>query len=137
MVAVDGLTWDYDASFQLLVRPYPSIDAYLGRHAQAYLDGTVVREQRELSVAGARGLRFVLAREDRDMVEELTFLEPGDGRVVVVIAECPAPLYEDYRPWFEAVLASLELRVGTAPGDRDYSTHPLRSGPEARDAVRP
>jgi hypothetical protein len=44
------------------------------------------------------------------MMEELTFIQVGDGRVVVVIADCALRSYAAYRPWFAAVLDSLEIR---------------------------
>jgi hypothetical protein len=51
----------------------------------------------------------VLVRPGSDLVEELTLIESGDGRVVVVTAECAAEHYARYAPWFDAVLASLEI----------------------------
>jgi len=43
------------------------------------------------------------------MIEEHVFVETGDGRVVVVIEEAPADLLEGFRPWFDAMLGSLEI----------------------------
>jgi hypothetical protein len=41
--------------------------------------------------------------------------------VLVSIAECPLESRSAYRPWFDAILASLEIRDPSKPGaDRDY-----------------
>jgi hypothetical protein len=37
------------------------------------------------------------------------FLELGDGRVMVLLATCPAEVEKHWRPWFQAVLTSLEI----------------------------
>jgi hypothetical protein len=128
VVAVDGTTWDSDASLQILVRAYPSIDAYLRRHGDAHLRGARLLEQRELELAGLPALRLALERPQTGFVEQLTLIEPGDGRVVVVIAESAAALSARFEPWFDAVLASLELGRG-AGRDRDYRTTRRRARP--------
>jgi hypothetical protein len=118
------VTWDYNCSIQILVRPYPSLEAYLERYAAAHLGGRLI-EQSEVEVAGRRGLRFVLGPSEADFVEELTFLETGDGRVVVAIAESPTSQHADFRPFFEAILDSLELHEsGGRTTDREYSPGP-------------
>ena len=67
-------------------------------------------EQGRLRVAGRPAIRWVVAERTGPMVEELTFVEVGDGRVVIVIADCPAVTFAAFRPWFEATLATLEIR---------------------------
>ena len=54
-------------------------------------------------------------RADNQAVEEVTLIESGDGRVIVVTAECAPDAYEAYAPWFDAALSSLEIE---ASGDR-------------------
>jgi hypothetical protein len=110
MIATDGLAWDYDATFQVIVRAYDSIDAYLERHGAAHVGAGRVVEQSRLVVDDRPGLRWVVMERAGPMVEELTFLELGDGRVVIVIADCPAGAYAAWRPWFDAALATLEIR---------------------------
>ena len=41
-------------------------------------------------------------------------MEAGDGRVFIVIGFCESGAYEAYRPWFDAVLDSLEIREATS-----------------------
>ena len=41
-------------------------------------------------------------------------IESGDGRIFVATGECPPELAGEYRPWFRAAIASLEI-VGTEP----------------------
>ncbi len=116
MIAVDGVSWDYDASFQILVRGYPTIQSYLDRYGGHYVGAGRVVERRDLEVAGRPALRLLVKDRVVGMVEELTFIETGDGRVVVVIADCPAPVYPAWRPWFRASLATLAIREFAASG---------------------
>ncbi|HEX5068507.1 MAG TPA: matrixin family metalloprotease [Myxococcota bacterium] len=109
VAAVDGVTWDYSASYQVVVSGQPSLDAYLQRYGAWYAGrGRLMRGQ-EIVVNGHPALQGVLVRPESDLVEELTLIESGDGRVIVVTAECAAEYYPRYAPWFDAVLASLEI----------------------------
>jgi hypothetical protein len=109
VAAVDGVTWDYSASYQVVVSGQPSLDAYLERYGAWYAGrGRLMRGQ-ELVVNGHPALQGVLVQPDSDLVEEVTLIESGDGRVIVVTAECAAEYYPRYAPWFDAVLASLEI----------------------------
>ena len=71
-------------------------------------------------MAGHPARRFRIDAPD-GRSEELVLVESGDGRVVVVLWDCPSRHLEAFRPWFEASLATLELRAagGRARG-RDY-----------------
>lgn len=109
MIAVDGVSWDYDASFQVIVRRYPTVESYLERYGRAHLGAGHIRERRELEIAGRRALRVVVEGRAGPLVEENTFIELGDGRLLIVIADCAAADYATYRPWFQAALDSLEL----------------------------
>jgi hypothetical protein len=118
--AVDGTTWDYEASFQIVVRRFDSVGEYLERHGPGHLADSRVLSAGEVRLAGRRARRVVLATR-HDSVEELTFLESGDGRVIVAIAECPADRHEAFAPWFAAALESLEVTEAGAGVDRDYT----------------
>ena len=119
-VAVDGVTWDYEASFQIVVRRYDTLEEYLDRYGPGHLGTSRVRSVRDERVAGRRAKRILLETE-RQSAEELVFIESGDGRVVIVIAECPLEGQPAYRPWFEASLASLEIADAVhSDADRDY-----------------
>ncbi len=130
VVAVDGVSWDYNGFFQIVVRFYPSLEAYMARYATAHLGGARIIEQTEVEVAGRRGLRFVLGPSEAGVVEEKTFLETGDGRVVVAIGESPAAQHAAFRPYFDAILDSLELHEsGGRATDREYSPRPEGARP--------
>ncbi|UCE87093.1 MAG: matrixin family metalloprotease [Deltaproteobacteria bacterium] len=131
MVALDGVSWDFDATFQVMVRNYPTIESYVERHAAAHLGDAWVVGRQESEVAGRRALRFSLRRPRGALVEELTFIEVGDGRLFIVSADCPSDRYEAYRPWFDAALASLEIREPTsAPGVDGVRAAPVAPVPE-------
>jgi hypothetical protein len=134
VVAVNGTSWDFDASVQVIVRRFEGLEEYLGLHGRAHLGRGELRAFRRTTVHGLPAVRALLARP-RGTREELTFLETGDGRVVIVIGECPTGLYGAYAPWFDAVLGSLEIaRAREAPRDRDYRSHtpgPGTGGPGA------
>ena len=110
MIAADGLAWDYDATFQVIVRGYGTVAEYLERYGALHVGAGRLVEHTRLEVAGRPALRMRVVGRAGPMVEELTFVEVGDGRVIVVIADCPSAAYEAYRPWFAAALASLEIR---------------------------
>jgi hypothetical protein len=121
VAAVNGVSWDYDASFQIIVRRYQSIESYLERNAVAHFGDSAITSVREAEVAGHRARIVALAPSDYALAEELAFIESGDGRVLVSIAECPLESRSAYRPWFDAILASLEIQDRSKPGaDRDY-----------------
>ena len=109
MVAVDGVTWDYTASFQVVVARFDSIEDYLRRYGPYYLRSYRLIHYGSLVVNGRRALQALLATRKGDYLEEVTFIETGDGRLIVVTADCPDGTYGDYQPWFEASLASLEI----------------------------
>jgi hypothetical protein len=120
VIAVDGVAWDYSASFQLNVQRYDRVAEYLERFGAAHLGGSAVVEDGETKVAGLSARRLLL-RTRYGTREEFTLLATGDGRVLVAIAEAPAAHYPVYREWFEAILGSLEiLREDMPAQQRDY-----------------
>jgi len=124
VVAIDGVAWDYEASFQVLVRSYPTIATYLARHANAHVREGRIVQQGPLDVRGQRAHWMRVVPVSGDMLEDHVFLESGDGRVVIVIMEAPTSLRQDFGPWFDAMLGSLEVRaMGPPPG---ATTEPAR-----------
>jgi hypothetical protein len=105
VIAVNGVAWDYDASFQVIVRRYPTIESYLARWGGAHLGGGELVEEQQ----GRRTLRWVVRDRLPGLTEHLSFAETGDGRLVLVIADCASETYDAYRPWFEAASATLEF----------------------------
>lgn len=122
VVAVDGTTWDYEASLQVSVRSFESLEGYLERYGAWHLGrGRPLGPLRRVDGRYAGRRVAIATREDR--LEELVLLESGDGRVVVVLFDCPLESAEVWRPWLDASLATLELRTAReAPRDRDYAT---------------
>jgi hypothetical protein len=109
VAAVDGVTWDYSASYQVMTSRQSDIEAYLDRYGAWYARRGQLVNVEDLVVNGHRALQGMLLRSDEASVEEITLIDSGDGRVVVVTAECARDHYEVYAPWFDAVLASLEI----------------------------
>ena len=115
LAAVDGVTWDYSASYQVVTNRQPDIDAYLERYGAWYAQRGRLVGVEELVVNGHRALQGRLVRHDHEALEEVTLIESGDGRVVVVTAECAPEHYEAYAPWFDAALSSLEIDPAGSP----------------------
>jgi hypothetical protein len=109
VAAVDGVTWDYSASYQVVISRQPDIDSYLERYGAWYASRGELLWGEAMAVNGRRALQGVMRRPESGAIEEITLIESGDGRVVVTTAECAAEHYESYAPWFDAVLASLEI----------------------------
>jgi predicted Zn-dependent protease len=110
VIVIDGLAWDYEASFQVIVRSYPSVASYLERHGDAHVRAGKVAQQGPLDVAGRRATWMRVLPLEGEMIEDHVFVESGDGRVVIVIMEAPRNLRNDFTPWFDAMLGSLEVR---------------------------
>ncbi len=118
LVLVDGVAWDFEASFQVVVRRFDTVEEYLARHAAGHVrDSTLVRRG-TIEIAGRPAQHVVLITR-HDTVEELSFVASGDGRVLIVIAECPAEEHPAFSRWFGAARDSIEFAsVGDA--GRDY-----------------
>jgi hypothetical protein len=115
MVAVDGVTWDYVASFQIVVQRYDTIEDYLDRYAGYYARRGLISPPAALVVNGRRAVQAEIDLFEAPRIEQITLVEVGDGRLLVVVADCPRERIEAYRPWFSATLASLEIT--DLPGD--------------------
>lgn len=109
LVAVDGVTWDYTASFQIVVERFATIEDYLERYGGSYRRRARVLHTEWQVVNGRRALKALLMSRNAEVSEEVTLIESGDGRVIVVMADCPTADLEAYRPWFEASVSTLEL----------------------------
>jgi len=116
VVVIDGLAWDYEASFQVIVRSYPSTAHYLERHGDAHVRGGKIVQEGPLDVGGRRAFWMRVTPLEGEMIEDHVFVESGDGRVLIVIMEAPRALRADFAPWFDAMLATLQVHaIAKAP----------------------
>ena len=120
VVAMNGVPWDYEASFQLNVYRFATIEDFVERFGPAYLVDAMLISIHERSVAGRRAREVSLLTEFGSF-EQMTLIESGDGRVLVAVAECAEEHQAAYQAWFAAVLASLEVAdTGSPPRSRTY-----------------
>jgi len=109
MVAVDGVTWDYAASFQVIVERYPTIEAYLDRFGAYYLEKGRVLGWEYTEMSGRRVLEASIVDHQTLRIEQYIFLEASDGRLFVIVMDCEAEHAAAYWPWFHAAVGSLEI----------------------------
>lgn len=109
LFAANGPIWDYDASFEIHVRRYETIEAYLDRFAKSLFAGTWRRYSAPLVVDGRRALEISVEDATGRVDLDFVFVELGDGRVMVILMRCPVEVATPWRPWFQATLASLEI----------------------------
>jgi len=109
MVAVDGLTWDYAASFQVIVERYDTIEDYLRRFGPHYSSRGRILGWDFTELSGLRTLEASLVTHDEISLEHLLFVEVGDGRLVVIVMECGVENADAYWPWFHESISSLEI----------------------------
>lgn len=115
MVAVDGVSWDYSASFQVVVERFATLDDYLDRYGAHYAQRSRILHSERLAFHGHPALQVLMLSRSEPRMEELTLIETGDGRVMVVIADGPASHFRDYLPWFRACLDTLEIWDSPGP----------------------
>jgi hypothetical protein len=104
-IAVDGVSWDYDASIQVIaVRG--TLPEFLARQGPRLARrGEFVGSDR-LEVDGRRLARFVT--RSPEMTEMTSILEWSEGWLLVVIADCQTENFALYESWFQQVLLSLQ-----------------------------
>jgi hypothetical protein len=112
-IAVDGVSWDYDASIQV-VASRGSVDAHLSLlAAKSRAQGEDVRRE-EFELDGAPVVRLIARGTERG--EQIDVIDWGDGWVLVVMADARVEDFEFYRPWFQRVLLSVQrLDSGLTP----------------------
>ncbi len=104
-VAVDGLSWDYDALIQVMALR-GSLDSYLDEDGRrVLLRGEFVSSER-LEVDGRRSARVVARGQGR--VEEIALMEWDPGWVLVVIGDAATENYDLYKPWFRYTVLSID-----------------------------
>ncbi len=103
-IAVDGVSWDYDASVQVIaVRGAP--EAYATQQALAYEARGGATERETFELDGERVARLSSVDE---LIGEATYvLRWGEGWVLLIVADSRSADWELYEPWFHRVLLSL------------------------------
>ena len=104
-VAVDGLSWDYDASVQVIALRGTLRD-YLAQYGLAYLTRGELVKSDWLELDGRSVARVVLRSGGR--TEETAALDWGPDWVLLVISDCGNENFDRYQSWFRYVLLSLE-----------------------------
>ena len=104
-IAVDGVSWDYDASIQV-ISARGSVGSYLSLlSGKGRARGDDVRSE-WFELDGAPVARLISKGDER--AEQTDLVDWGDGFVLVVMADSRAQDFEFYRPWFQRVLLSVE-----------------------------
>ena len=104
-IAVDGVTWDYDASFQVMALRGSMQAFYEREHYGLEMRGTLV----EADVGEIDGQPVArLVSQQRERREELQVMDWVDGWVLVTVADASARDYPLYRLWFQMVQFSIE-----------------------------
>ena len=104
-IAVDGVSWDYDASVQV-VASRGSVGSHLSLLAGPELArGDDVRSE-GFELDGAPVSRLIARGSERS--EQTDVVDWGDGWVLLVMADSRAQDFEFYRPWFQRVLLSVQ-----------------------------
>ena len=97
-------------------QPDDSIEEYLERFGSFFLSHGRLRFYGQIDdVAGYPAVQAIIEAEDDDMLEEITLIEVGDGRIIVTIADCRTEHAETYFAWFRATRASLDIWTDGAP----------------------
>ncbi len=116
VVVVEGVTWEPSPSLQIVVHRYATLEEFLDRYGAYFESRGRMTPPEPLVVSGRRALRVEIADLEGLAWEEVTLIEAGDGRIFVITGECPPELFGDYRPWFRAAVATLEIFGSRAEG---------------------
>lgn len=109
LFTANGPVWDLDASMEVVFWPYDSIDEFLGRYGRALFSDTWLRWRARIAVYGRPAVVVAVENAEGTRDREFTFVELGDGRIMMILSECPSEIRAEWRPWFQAALASLEI----------------------------
>ena len=112
--AVDGVSWDYDASLQVIALR-GSVASYMERSARAGSQSGALRSREMLELDGQPLGRVV--RQSGDRSDVVAVLDWKPGWILAVVSDCRTVDYPLYQPWFWSVVLSLERREpGSAVG---------------------
>jgi hypothetical protein len=117
---LDGPTWDHDVGLALERSSAPSVEEALARLGAPAGGASGDRlEERQQSFAGRPARRLVRRVGDGAGVELLLATQLDRAGVLVGRAGSPASLWPDWKPWLDAVFASVRpLTAGEAASAR-------------------
>jgi hypothetical protein len=114
--AANGPLWDHDASIEIVVSPYETIEAFEARYGQELFQGTWRRRRTPMVVNGRRAVRISVEDSRGVLAEEYTLVELADERVMMILTQSPVAEEEAWSPWLNASVATLDL--WSDPGSR-------------------
>jgi hypothetical protein len=120
-IAVDGVTWDYDASIQLIALR-GTLQGYLARLARGVDPYGELMASERFEVDGTPLARVVT--RGRNRTEETSVLAWADGWILLVLADCGSGNYDFYRSWFLRVVLSLDHLEGPRSGEDEAVPSP-------------
>jgi len=112
--AANGPVWDFDASIEVAVWPYPDVTSFLARYGASLFADSWFRRREPTTLAGHAGLRIVVEAADGRAVHDFRLVPIEDESLLVVLVQVPAETESAWLPWIEASLAT--LRLSTANG---------------------
>jgi hypothetical protein len=104
-IAVDGVSWDYDASIQIIAMR-GTLSGYFARYGLTYLARGDLVGADWLELDGRPMVRVVLRSGER--TEETTAIEWGSEKILVIVADTSDTNFPAYQLWFRHVVLSLE-----------------------------
>jgi len=105
----DGPTWDHDASLRIFVWPATSVEDFVSCCTGDWLAGAWYRHSADVVVNGRRAWQLAVEDAAGERSRDILFVELGDDRVMMIVAESPVGYEAAWRPWFDACLGSLEI----------------------------
>ena len=112
--AANGPVWDFDASIEVAVWPYPDVASFLDRYGPSLFSGSWFRRREPTQLAGREGLRVLVEAADGSAVRDFRLVPIGDESLLVALVQLPAETEAAWQPWVEASLAT--VRLSTASG---------------------
>ena len=107
--AANGPIWDHDASIEIYVSPYETIEAFISRYGQGLFADTWLRHREPMVVSGRRALRISVEDAPGVSAQTYLFVELPDDHVMMLLTRCPAAQEKAWAPWLAASLATLDL----------------------------
>lgn len=105
----DGPTWDHNASLRLFVWPSRTVEEFRACCTYELLAGTWLRHSAEMVVNGRRAVKLSVEDAAGQRARDLLFVELGDRRILLIVAESPVGYEASWRPWFDASLETLQI----------------------------